>query len=271
MSIGSKIHFISGLPRSGSTLLAAILRQNPAFHASMSGPICVLFSNLLRTMSARTEAGALISDDQRRRILLAITEAFYYDCQDRAVIFDTNRGWCGHMSLLAELFPTARVICCLRSPAWILDSIERRIQAAAFPSERIFPPADSETVYSRTDYTTKKGLLALPLQHLRQAWYGEYAGKLIGVRYESLTKKPTEVVNELYRLLGLPAYAHDFENVEYEQFDFDQRIGMPGFHSVRRRIETYERATVLPLDLFSQHDKCFWEVTEQNPRGVQLL
>jgi hypothetical protein len=27
-------HFISGLPRSGSTLLAAILRQNPRFHPS---------------------------------------------------------------------------------------------------------------------------------------------------------------------------------------------------------------------------------------------
>ncbi|MBU0835751.1 MAG: sulfotransferase, partial [Gammaproteobacteria bacterium] len=26
-------HFISGLPRSGSTLLAALLRQNPRFHA----------------------------------------------------------------------------------------------------------------------------------------------------------------------------------------------------------------------------------------------
>ncbi|WP_442939260.1 sulfotransferase [Nostoc sp.] len=31
-----KIHFISGLPRSGSTLLGALLRQNPRFHASMS-------------------------------------------------------------------------------------------------------------------------------------------------------------------------------------------------------------------------------------------
>jgi hypothetical protein len=30
------IHFISGLPRSGSTLLAAILRQNPHFHATIS-------------------------------------------------------------------------------------------------------------------------------------------------------------------------------------------------------------------------------------------
>ena len=27
-----KLHFIAGLPRSGSTLLAGILRQNPRFH-----------------------------------------------------------------------------------------------------------------------------------------------------------------------------------------------------------------------------------------------
>ncbi|MEZ2280070.1 MAG: sulfotransferase [Microcoleus sp.] len=32
-------HFISGLPRSGSTLLAALLRQNPRFHSAMTSPI----------------------------------------------------------------------------------------------------------------------------------------------------------------------------------------------------------------------------------------
>ena len=37
------LHFISGLPRSGSTLLAAILRQNPRFHAAMSSPVGSLF------------------------------------------------------------------------------------------------------------------------------------------------------------------------------------------------------------------------------------
>lgn len=32
-------HFISGLPRSGSTLLAAILRQNPRFLAATTSPV----------------------------------------------------------------------------------------------------------------------------------------------------------------------------------------------------------------------------------------
>ncbi|MGA8585530.1 MAG: sulfotransferase [Roseiarcus sp.] len=34
----NRLHFISGLPRSGSTLLAALLRQNPRISAGMSSP-----------------------------------------------------------------------------------------------------------------------------------------------------------------------------------------------------------------------------------------
>ena len=33
------LHFISGLPRSGSTLLSALLRQNPRVHAAMTSPV----------------------------------------------------------------------------------------------------------------------------------------------------------------------------------------------------------------------------------------
>ena len=39
------IHFISGLPRAGSTLLSAILRQNSAFHAAMTSPVGALHGN----------------------------------------------------------------------------------------------------------------------------------------------------------------------------------------------------------------------------------
>ena len=43
----STIHFISGLPRSGSTLLAGLLRQNPRFAAAMTGPVGGLSTTLL--------------------------------------------------------------------------------------------------------------------------------------------------------------------------------------------------------------------------------
>ncbi len=40
-------HFISGLPRSGSTLMGAVLKQNPRFHAGMSSPVASLFDTLI--------------------------------------------------------------------------------------------------------------------------------------------------------------------------------------------------------------------------------
>ena len=47
----TQFHFIAGLPRSGSTLLAAILRQNPAITASMSSPVGAIFSAMQKAIS----------------------------------------------------------------------------------------------------------------------------------------------------------------------------------------------------------------------------
>ena len=41
------IHLISGLPRSGSTLLAALLRQNPAVHAGVTSPVFPMVGAML--------------------------------------------------------------------------------------------------------------------------------------------------------------------------------------------------------------------------------
>jgi hypothetical protein len=51
----ANIHFISGLPRSGSTLLSAILKQNPRFHAGMTGPVGSLVDAMLRSMSMNND------------------------------------------------------------------------------------------------------------------------------------------------------------------------------------------------------------------------
>ena len=65
-------HFITGLPRSGSTLLAAILRQNPRFHAGMTSPVGALTSALLPQFSAGSEYGATITQEQRRRLVRGV-------------------------------------------------------------------------------------------------------------------------------------------------------------------------------------------------------
>jgi sulfotransferase len=56
------IHFISGLPRSGSTLLAALLRQNPRLHAGMTSPVATIYTAVEGALSRRHETSVFIND-----------------------------------------------------------------------------------------------------------------------------------------------------------------------------------------------------------------
>jgi sulfotransferase len=60
-----RLQFISGLPRSGSTLLPAIPRQNPSLRAGMSSPLNEIILGLLRIMSGANEFACVMSDRQR--------------------------------------------------------------------------------------------------------------------------------------------------------------------------------------------------------------
>lgn len=86
----SKFHFISGLPRSGSTLTAALLRQNPRFHAGMSSPLASLMDGVVAQLSAGSEMASMVSEEQRERLLRGLFQSFYNDYRE-PVIFDTNR------------------------------------------------------------------------------------------------------------------------------------------------------------------------------------
>ena len=73
-----KAHFISGLPRSGSTLLAAILRQNPRFHAAMTSPVGGLVDRMLEAINEDNEFSTFISLEQKRVLILSIFSAYYH-------------------------------------------------------------------------------------------------------------------------------------------------------------------------------------------------
>ena len=119
-----QFHFISGLPRSGSTLLAGLLRQNPRFHAAMSSPIAPLMGSCLEQIGAGSEFSPFFNEHKRRDLCLSLANSYYSEHQDKKVIFDTNRIWTARMHQLVELFDDFKVICCVRNPAWVMDSFE---------------------------------------------------------------------------------------------------------------------------------------------------
>ncbi len=267
------IHFISGLPRSGSTLLAAILRQNPRFRAGMSSPVASLFMAMQGATSRRNEGAVFLDEAQKIELLRGVFHGYYHAEPEGRVVFDTNRAWCAKLPALARLFPEARVICCVRHVGWIMDSIERLIRTNPFELSGLFGYEASGTVYTRVGRLAgSDALVGFALDALREAFHGDEADRLILVAYEALAARPEATMRELYALLGEPWFEHDFEDVAYEAEDFDLALGTPGLHRVRSRVAYAERRTVLPPELFAQfeHD-AFWTRPEARERGVPIL
>ena len=90
-----KFHFISGLPRAGSTLLAAILNQNPRFRAGMTSPLADIMGVVMAEASSKNDFSFDVSDDQRVAMLRGLVENFYAgqaDAGDRAASEGTPSG-----------------------------------------------------------------------------------------------------------------------------------------------------------------------------------
>lgn len=269
-----KFHFISGLPRSGTTLLAAIMNQNPRFRAGMTSPLADIMGVVIAETSSKNDFSFAVSEDQRSSLLRGLVENFYAGRAGAEVVFDTSRLWCSRMGLLGTLFPQAKVIACVRQLSWVLDSMERLVRKHPLSVSKVFRFDTNTTVYSRIEaMTDPRGMVGFAFQAVKDAFYGQYnPGQLLLLTYESLVRDPAATLREVYRFIGEPWFDHDFDNIEYSANEFDERVGMPGLHTVRPKLAALERTPILPMEIFNRFAReSFWLDPKNNVGQVLVL
>jgi sulfotransferase len=268
-------HFIAGLPRSGSTLLAAILRQNPTFHARVTSPLYAMVDRMIDTMGPDMKYSSFFDDRRRTEVLRGIFHSYYYDMTHAdAVVFDTNRMWTSSAPLIDRLFPGARIICCVRDVYRIIDSFERILRNNPLEYNSMFAFKNEPTIYGRVKLmmNARDGVIGGPHSALRSIWFTEHARNLLVVRYESLARSPGATMTRLYEALDLPVYAHNFDHVEYSEPEYDRRIGIPGLHTTAGRVEFRERPLAIPPDIVQNYAHSnFWDVPGENIHGVTVI
>jgi len=257
-----KVHFISGLPRSGSTMLAGILKQNPDFHAAMSSPVSSMLNGSLEQMGAGSEFYTFFDTEKRKTICRALFAAYYDDMPEGiSTVFDTSRQWTSRLHQLVELFDDFKVICCVRNPAWVMDSFEAIYRKNPFDYSKMYSPQTRPTVYTRSESLAGVGgSFGSAWTALKEAYYGEYSDRLLLLDYELLTQHPKKAIDLMYEFIGEAPFQHDFDNVEYEANEFDRKLGVEGLHTVRRKVEFRSRRTILPPELFAKYkEMAFWQ------------
>ncbi len=269
-----KFHFISGLPRAGTTLLAAILNQNPRFRAGMTSPLADIMGVVMSEASSKNDFSFDVSDEQRVALLRGLVENFYSVEAGSNVVFDTSRLWCSRMQLLNVLFPGVKVIACVRQLAWVLDSMERLVRRQPVSVSKVFRFDTNTTVYSRVEaLTDPRGMVGFAYQATKEAFYGPHAqDHLLMLTYESLVSDPAAAVRAVYQFLDEPWFEHDFDHIQYNADEFDARVGMPGLHSVRPKVELIERQPILPREIFGRFaNEAFWMEPKNNINQVRIV
>lgn len=276
------LHFISGLPRSGSTLLSAILTQNPNFHASISSPLAAIFNNAWNTMG-NNEASDFITDVMRKEILIGIVQN-YYGQNDTCFTgwkFDTSRIWTARTHILFNLFQKAKMICCVRNVAWVLDSLEQIYRKQWIKPTKLFNAQNSQTVFERCNQmVAATGMVGSAYNALREACFSEFNQRLILVDYDRLVADPEFTMKQIYNHLEIPYFEkHQFNDVEFGSnewepiYNFDERLNANGLHKVSGRVQKRERQTILPPEIWQQHGQSdFWNKPEfRNMTGIRVI
>lgn len=275
MSNTKKYNFISGLPRSGSTLLSTILNQNPRFTAGISDPLYDFVKHKITAVNANVGMKDVVPDHRLLDLMRSDFDAFYKD--DREVCFNTSRSWCGETALLKQMYPDFKMIVTIRSIPWILDSFERLHRKNPLSVKPLYDHVDWPSVYERTqmlmgDIPNHIARVKGPLNLVRQAVSCDEKDHIMFIEYEALAAHPQEVMKLVYEFLGEELYEHDFNNTEasYDGYDKDAKIA--GLHTVRKTVEYQPRTSVLPDDLFNHYaQQDFWKVNPTIMQGCRFV
>lgn len=264
-------YFISGLPRSGSTLLSSILKQNPDFYADISSPVeglCTTSINLL----TGCESNAIINEERRITLLQHLFDGFYSHIEN-PIIFDTSRAWTKKTTLLKSLFPETKILCCVRDIVNILNSFELIFKKNPLYANTLIPEDLSHHVFSRCDamMDSKTGIVTTNWLNLQEGYYANRE-MIYLVEYEKLCENPEEVIRTIYEFLNLPYYSHDFENLEYSNELFDAACNLSHLHTVKTKIQKNTAPLILPPEIIEKYSSAnmeFWK--KKSTHSVKTL
>jgi sulfotransferase len=251
-------HFISGLPRAGSSLLSSILRQNPKIYADIASPVNAIVGQLLHTTS--DGFNKILTENKVKELIKSTFDVMYND-NNEDIIFDTNRCWSGKTDIIHDVFPDAKIICCVRGIPDILNSFENNYRKNMY---KTYSPiyGDASSVYSRcAGLIHEQGVLGAGLTNLNQGLHSVANHILCIIEYDELISNTNEVLDLIYGFLETDRFDHDLSNIPgLPNIDvIDTELNLIGLHEVRPTINRRELPQLLPHDLVQSYSNMeYW-------------
>jgi sulfotransferase len=221
---------LSGLPRSGSTLLSAILCQNPKIHAEGNSALCQLMWDMDQSLLHHCNE-QIIANNRNHTIydlISNIPNIYYKDIDvNEKIIVDKCRTWTLHdnVELLKKYIDDNIKIIVLERPiVEIVNSIVKlyRKNNRSIDIEKLLEIGTEP--------------IMRPFAGIINAKNNNIHNNFLFISYKELTENPEETMKKIYNFCNWEYFHHDFNNIIPKYKENDEIYGLNGFHDVFKKI-----------------------------------
>jgi sulfotransferase len=239
-------HFMAGLPRSGSTVLSALLNQHPDLYASPQTDLISLLYELEKEIAGFESYKAGLLHQGYASVMHNMADTFYAHI-DKPVIIDKSRAWgtpYNWDNLSPYVNPKGKVILTMRPILEVLASfvkVSRESQKITKYQQYL------NTTLWVSDYRTETDAivdnLMMPNGEIDRAIYSianllkNHRDRVHVVWFDNLLDNPEKTLSGIQRFLGLKSFEHNFGKiVAVDQHNDLAGYGIAGLHDVKKKL-----------------------------------
>lgn len=249
--------FLTGMPRSGSTLLTSLLNQHPDVYASTNSPVLEYMVRSEEFVYNMEQYRANPKPRALNSMISSMLPAFYADRPER-IIVDKSR-IAGH-PVAAEIInehvsENTKFIAMLRPTLEVLASFIKLARANPIGASDLDTGLDPLAGYlddRRCDrLMNDAGPIKQAIASVDNLKKPKYSDRTFFVDYDTLTSSTQDTMGALSRFLGISDFVYDLENIVNPEHERDSEVyGMVGMHDVRPKIE---RSSADPAKILSEY------------------
>ena len=239
-------HFMAGLPRSGSTVLSAILNQNPNVYASSQTDLVGMLYNLETSIPNYESYKAGLMHQGFASVMHNMADTFYSHI-DRPVIIDKNRGWGTPFNwdnLSGYVSAEGKVILTMRPILEVLASfVKVSRQSQKITQHQQFLNSNLWVSNYRDETDAVVDNLMMPNSELDRAIFSvanlveNHRDRVHIVWFDDLLDNPVGTLDGVHEFLGLDFFDYNFNKIKaVEKHDDLNAYGVAGLHDVKKKL-----------------------------------
>jgi sulfotransferase len=222
MGMSKDIFFLSGLPRTGSTLLTSILSQNLNIHTEGNSALCQLMWDM--KVSCETTQQINNKPGLQDKLISEIPNIFYENTS--GYIIDKCRSWTmpANLDLIEKyITKTPKIIVMVRPIIDIVKSFVFIRQMNNWKDPEVGLLDDGSEPIMRS---------LIGVRYAKQINTGQF----LFIEYDDLINNTKNTLDNIYNFLGLPTYSHNLDNIINLNSEADEELNMIGLHDIRSTI-----------------------------------